>query len=99
MLSHDELKQKLLANPKVKAEYDALQDEFTLFAEMIKARRIAGLSQKEIAERMGTKQAAIARLETAGGKAKHSPSIATLRRYANAIGCQLDIKITPKSTT
>lgn len=97
MLSHDELKQKLLENPKVKAEYDALHDEFALFAEMIKARRLAGLSQKDIADRMGTKQAAIARLETAGGKAKHSPSIATLRRYANAVGCELDIKITYKS--
>lgn len=99
MLSHDELKKKLFENPKVKAEYDALHDEFALFAEMIKARRLARLSQKEIAERMGTKQAAIARLETAGGKAKHSPSIATLRRYANAIGCDLDIKIITKSTT
>lgn len=97
LLSHDDFAKKILENPEAKAEYDALESEFALFAEMIKARRLAGLSQKDIADRMGTKQAAIARLETAGGKAKHSPSIATLRRYANAIGCDLDIKITAKS--
>jgi transcriptional regulator with XRE-family HTH domain len=93
VLSHEELVKRLLENPNIKAEYDALEDEFALFAEMIKARQAAGLSQEDVAQKMGTKQAAIARLETAGGKAKHSPSIATLRRYANAIGCHLDIKI------
>ncbi len=97
MLSHNDLVKKMLENPSVKKEYDALESEFALFAEMIKARRLAGLSQKEIAQRMGTKQAAIARLEASGGKAKHSPSLATLQRYAKAIGCRLDIKFIPNS--
>jgi transcriptional regulator with XRE-family HTH domain len=93
MLSHNDFVKKMLENPSVKKEYDALENEFSLFAQMIQARRLAGLSQKEIADRMGTKQAAIARLEASGGKAKHSPSLATLHRYAKAIGCHLDIKI------
>lgn len=97
MLSHNDLVKKMLENPSVKKEYDALENEFALFAEMIKARRLAGLSQKEIAQRMGTKQAAIARLEASGGKVKHSPSLATLQRYAKAIGCRLDIKFIPNS--
>ena len=93
MLSHNDLVKKMLENPSVKKEYDALESEFALFTEMIKARRLAGLSQKEIAQRMGTKQAAIARLESSSGKVKHSPSLDTLHRYAKAIGCHLDIKI------
>ncbi len=97
MLSHNDLVKKMLENPSVKKEYDALESEFALFAEMIKARRLAGLSQKEIAQRMGTKQAAIARLESSSGKVKHSPSLATLQRYAHAIGCRLDIKFIPNS--
>jgi len=97
MLSHNDLVKKMLENPSVKKEYDALENEFALFAEMIKARRLAGLSQKEIAQRMGTKQAAIARLESSSGKVKHSPSLATLQRYAKAIGCRLDIKFIPNS--
>jgi len=97
MLSHNDLVKKMLENPSVKKEYDALESEFALFTEMIKARRLAGLSQKEIAQRMGTKQTAIARLESSSGKAKHSPSLATLHRYAKAIGCRLDIKFIPNS--
>jgi len=97
MLSHNDLVKKMLENPSVKKEYDALESEFALFTEMIKARRLAGLSQKEIAQRMGTKQTAIARLESSSGKVKHSPSLATLQRYAKAIGCRLDIKFIPNS--
>jgi len=97
MLSHNDLVKKMLENPSVKKEYDALESEFALLTEMIKARRLAGLSQKEIAQRMGTKQTAIARLESSSGKVKHSPSLATLQRYAKAIGCRLDIKFIPNS--
>jgi len=99
MLSHNDLVKKMLENPSVKKEYDALESEFALLTEMIKARRLAGLSQKEIAQRMGTKQTAIARLESSSGKVKHSPSLATLQRYAKAIGCRLDIKFIPNSNS
>jgi hypothetical protein len=59
------LKTRLLLKPKVKAEYDALVPEFKISAELIKARLRAGLSQAELAARMGTSQSTIARLEAA----------------------------------
>src|SRR3978361_1296542 len=59
----EKLKARLLANPKVKAEYDALAPEFEIAAELVRARVRAGLSQAELAARMGTSQSTIARLE------------------------------------
>ena len=87
---------KMLSDPEVKAEYDALEDEFALFDEALKARKRAGLTQAEIAARMGTKAPAVARIEAGGGSRRHSPSIATLRRYAEAVGCKLRIEFVPK---
>lgn len=93
---HDEFVAKLLSDPEVKAEYDAMEDEFALFDEFLKARRHAGLTQAEVAVRMGTKPPAVARIEAGGGSKKHSPSIATLRRYAAAVGCKLKIELVPR---
>ncbi|MES9857651.1 MAG: helix-turn-helix transcriptional regulator [Sedimenticola sp.] len=93
MLAHDELIKQMLSNPEVKAEYDLLEDEFSLFDELLKARMNAGLTQGEVANIMGTKTPAIARLEAGGGNKKHSPSISTLRKYADAVGCHLEIKL------
>ncbi len=93
MLTHKEFKKKILKNPEVKSEYDLLQEEFSLFDEMLKARMIAGLTQTEVALLMGTKTPAIARLENGGGSRKHSPSISTLRKYAKAVDCHLEIKL------
>ena len=96
MFSHDEFVDKLLSDPEVKVEYDAMEDEFALFDEFLKARRHAGLTQAEVAVRMGTKPPAVARIEAGGGSKKHSPSIATLRRYAAAVGCKLKIELLPR---
>jgi hypothetical protein len=52
----EKLKSRLLANPKVKAEYDALAAEFETSAELLRARLRAGLSKAELAARMGTSQ-------------------------------------------
>ncbi len=93
MLTHNELTKKMLNNPEVKVKYDLLEDEFTLFDELLKARMNAGLTQGEVANIMGTKTPAIARLEAGGGNKKHSPSISTLRKYADAVGCHLEIKL------
>ena len=93
MLTHEELRKKLLSNPEVKAEYDSLEEEFSLFDELLKARMDAGLTQAEVARRMGTKTPAVARLEAGGGNKKHSPSISTLRKYARAVGCHLEIRL------
>ncbi len=84
-------KARALARPDVRREYDALSEEFELLDEILKARVEAGLTQAELAERIGTTQSAVARLESAIGK--HSPSIATLRRYASALGYRLQVRL------
>ena len=91
MLTHKELKVRALKRTDVKAEYDQLEDEFSFLDEFLKARAAAGITQAEVAERIGTTQSAIARLESGNGK--HSPSLATLRKYANALGCRLELKL------
>ncbi|NOY61719.1 MAG: helix-turn-helix transcriptional regulator [Gammaproteobacteria bacterium] len=93
MLTHEELTKKMLDNLEVKAEYDLLKEEFSLFDELLRARMNAGLTQSDVANRMGTKTPAIARLEAGGGNKQHSPSISTLRKYASAVGCHLEIRL------
>jgi transcriptional regulator with XRE-family HTH domain len=93
MKTHEEMVAGWIEHLEFKAEYDALEEEFAVFEALIAARKAAGLSQAEVAKRMGTKAPAIARLESAGGKHKPSPSLNTLRRYANAVGCKLEIKL------
>lgn len=94
MLSHAELKAKALADPEAKAEYERVnREEYALLDEMLAARRSAGLTQAQIAERMGTKAPAIARLENALASGKHSPSLDTLRKYAAALGKRVEVHI------
>lgn len=88
-ISFDELKARLLANPEVKAEYDALAPEFEISVELVKARLRAGLSQAELATRMGTSQSAIARLESG----QILPSTKTLLRFAEATGSKFHIRL------
>src|SRR5262245_37637047 len=95
MLTHDELKAKALRDTHVRAEYNALEAEFAWLGELLQARNRAGLTQSEVAERMGTTPSAVARLEAGGGHQKHSPSIATLRKYAEAVGCMVEVKLVP----
>ncbi len=91
-MTHDELKARAFNREGVKAEYDALEPEFILLREMLLLRQKAGLSQAEIADRMGTRPPAITRLESSLSSGRHSPSIATLKKYAEALGCHLEIK-------
>lgn len=96
LLSHEEFEKEILSDPEVRAEYDALDDTFAIIDECLKARHQSGLTQEEVAKRMGTQKPAIARLEAGGGTKRHSPSIDTLRKYANAVDHQLVIKMIPK---
>jgi predicted transcriptional regulator len=89
MTTFEKLKARLLANPKVKAEYDALAPEFEIAAELLRARLRAGLSQTELAVRMGTSQSAVARLESGDTL----PSTKTLLRYAQATGSKVRVKL------
>jgi DNA-binding XRE family transcriptional regulator len=69
--------------------YDALDAEYALAHEMLSARTRAGLTQEAVADRMGTTKSAVSRLEGAG---KHAPSVASLKKYADAVGCTLKIE-------
>jgi len=70
--------------------YDALAVEYAVASQMLAARTKAGLTQEAVAALMGTTKSAISRLESAG---KHAPSLATLKKYAEAVGCRLEIKL------
>jgi DNA-binding XRE family transcriptional regulator len=74
--------------------YDDLEEEYLLVREMLSARAKSGLTQEAVAELMGTTKSAVSRLESAG---KHAPSITTLKRYAKAVGCELQVKLVQKS--
>src|SRR5438067_13039157 len=97
MMTHKAFVKKMLRQPAVKTEYDAQAGDFALLDELLKARRQAGLTQAQVAARMGTKTPAVARLESGGGSQRHSPSVATLRKYAHASGCRLEIRLRPRA--
>ena len=92
-MTHAELKKRALSDPETRAAYQELEAEFSLLRQMLKARERAGLSQAEVADRMGTKAPAITRLESSLSNGKHSPSLATFRRYARAVGCEIQVKL------
>ena len=85
-------KKRMLKDPKIKAEYKRLQPEYAVIKALLRARNEYGLTQEDLAERVGTKQSAIARLES--GKA--NPSIAFLQKIADAVDSNLEIKFVPK---
>ena len=94
MQTHDEIVAKLLKRPGVRNEVARIErDEGVLLDILLKARHDAGLTQAQVAERMGTQPPAIARLERALATGKHSPSIATLRKYAEACGKALEVRL------
>ena len=94
MHTHKALKSLALKRADVKAEYDRLDEEFAFLDVFLKARASAGITQAQVAERIGTTQSVIARLES--GRGKHSPSLSTLRKYAHALGCRLELRLVNK---
>ncbi len=96
MQSHKELRAKALSNAEVKAEFDKLRDQYALLDEFLKVRAAQGLTQAQVAQKIGTTQSAVARMES--GRGKHSPSLATLSKYAEALGCKLEVKLVSKTS-
>ncbi|GAA0229000.1 helix-turn-helix transcriptional regulator [Castellaniella daejeonensis] len=93
MRTHEELKALALSDPEVRAEYERIErEEMPMLDTILKARGDAGLTQAQVAERMGTKASAVARLENALVTGKHSPSVATLKKYAAALGKKLEVR-------
>jgi DNA-binding XRE family transcriptional regulator len=92
--THDQLVKKLLRRRGVRTEVDRIErEESALLDALLKARQEAGLTQSQVAVRMGTQAPAVARLERALASGKHSPSIATLRKYVKACGKRLVLRV------
>ena len=92
--SHKQAVAKMLKNSAVKTEVERLnKEEFAILDEILQARKAAGLSQAEVARRMGTQAPAIARLESSLATGKHSPSLNTLRKYAAALGKKVELHL------
>lgn len=94
MRTHDQVVAKLMRRPGVRKEVERIErEEGALLDLLLKARHDAGLTQAQVAELMGTQPPAVARLERALATGKHSPSLATLRKYAHACGKELILQI------
>lgn len=87
-----ELRQAM-QRPGFKKAWEASEEEYAALGELLNARKKAGLTQEEIATRMGTTKSAVSRLESSIRSESHSPSFSTLRKYAHACGKRLVIKM------
>ena len=72
--------------------YAERTEEYKLVRELLAARARAGLTQGQVAASMGTTKSAVCRLEGLGA---HSPSVETLKRYARAVGCEVEVRLVP----
>jgi transcriptional regulator with XRE-family HTH domain len=88
-MSLQNLKDNAFKNPEVKAEYDLLESEFALIHTLLSMRKKSGLTQDEVAKRMGTQKGNISRLE----KGSSNPSWKTIQNYAHACGFEISMKI------
>lgn len=91
--NHDKFLEKAMKRPGFQEAYKERKEIYNLIREMLLARERAGLTQGEIAAKMGTTKSAISRLESFG---KHVPSLTTLKKYAQALGCKVVVKIIPE---
>ncbi len=82
-----------MKKPGFRQAYVAISEEFATLDALLDARRDAGLTQAQVAARMGVKQSALARIEASLLSRRHSPSLATLRKYAEAVGRRLEIRL------
>jgi len=89
MMKLNDLKTDLLKRADVRADYDALAEEFSIAEALIRARSEADMTQTDVAEKMHTSQSYVAKVE--GGQV--SPSIKSLQRYAAATGTRLKISL------
>ncbi|WP_248851004.1 helix-turn-helix domain-containing protein [Thiomicrospira microaerophila] len=88
MMTLDKLKNELMQDPDFKKEYDALEEEFKLIEVLVDMRQKAGLTQEEIAQKIGTKKSNISRLESGTG----NPGWKTLQKYAHACGFKIQLQ-------
>ena len=87
----DTLHEKWMEDEEYRAAYEALEPEFALAEELIAARGRAGLTQADVAARMGTTQSVVARIESG----RNPPTLKTLEKYARAVGMRVSVKLLP----
>jgi len=91
MIDYKEFRNKQLKeDPELKRYYDELTPEFSVIRAVIKKRKETGLTQSELADRIDTKQSAIARFESGD----YNPTLSMLNKIANALGAKLKVSIT-----
>jgi DNA-binding XRE family transcriptional regulator len=90
---HEAFLKKARKRKGFRKAYKELEEEYRLIREMLGARIMKGLTQEAVAALMGTTKSAVSRLEKAG---KHTPSLTTLKKYAQAVGCRLEIRLVPE---
>jgi len=89
LVPFSDFKKRALKDPEIKKEYDALEAEFSLIEQLIRKRLEKGLTQKELAQKLGTKQSAISRLE--GGK--FNPTFSLLGKVAKALDTKIEVSL------
>jgi len=94
-LDFDEFLDESLKNKLIKAHYDLINPEFAVITAIINARQKHGLTQKKLAEKIGTKQSVISRLE----RGNANPSVAILKKLAEAFDSDLQIIFKPKKNS
>jgi len=82
-----------LQTPEFRQAWEALEDEFAALDALLAARRQAGMTQEQVAAKMGVSQPSLARVEASLGSHRHSPSLEMLRKYAAAVNCKLEIRL------
>ena len=90
-----EMLAKALKRKGFSEAYNSLELEYSVAREMLQARLRAGLTQQAVADKMGTTKSAVSRLESAG---KYTPSMSSLKKYAEAVGCELEVHFHPQKS-
>ncbi len=87
----EEFKKEALSNPEVRKEYENLKPLFKIKKKLTEARLKKGLTQEEVAKRIGTSKSNISRIESLNNS--YTPNLLTLIKYADALGYEIDIEI------
>lgn len=85
--------EKAMQRPGFREAWEAGADEYAALRALLEAREAAGLTQEEVAVRMGTSKSAVSRLESSLRDPRHSPTFETIRRYAKACGKRVEIQL------
>lgn len=83
-----------MKNPDFRAEYEALEPEFSIIQAIIDARKTQNITQKQLAERTGIAQADISRLETGNA----NPTLKMLQRLAAGMNMSVKVEFIPKQS-